>query len=100
MLLGVWVALGLLQQGAGLVFAEGEHMLRTRLLRQRDDALVVGRGADKHGWIGIADEVFDFSLLVGRIERQEDVSGAQCGQIQDHGFHGFFYLHGDAAGIG
>lgn len=41
--LGVWVALGLLQQGAGLVFAEGEHMLRTRLLRQRDDALVVGR---------------------------------------------------------
>ncbi|MCY1384650.1 hypothetical protein D9M69_729350 [compost metagenome] len=61
---------------------------------------MVLRAADHHGRFGVANEVFDLCTLVGGVERQEHMAGAQGGEVEHHGFDRFFHLDRDARGGG
>ena len=82
-----------LQQGAAAVVTEGENTLRTALESDFRDPAKILRRAHHHGRLGVGDEIFDFSALVGRIQRQEHIAGTQGGQVQRHGLDRFFHLH-------
>ncbi len=84
------------QQRAGAIVVEGEDMAGTGLERDLADPAEVAAGADHHRRLGIADEIFDFRALVGGVQRQEDIAGAQGRQVQQHRLDRFFHLHGDA----
>ena len=91
---------GALEQAAGAVVTQGEHMLRAQGEGDFADPAKVAGAAHHHGGLGVADEVFDLGALVGGVERQEHVARAQRGQVQGHGFDGLFDLHGHAAAFG
>ena len=94
------VVRGAIEQAAGAVVTQGEHMLRAQGEGDFADPAKVAGAAHHHGGLGVADEVFDLGALVGGVERQEHVARAQRGQVQGHGFDGFFDLHGHAAAFG
>ena len=87
---------GALQQAAAAVLAQREHMARAGLERELADPTEVLGAADDHRRLGVGNEVADLGRLVGRIQRQKHVAGAQRGQVQQHGLHRFFYLHRNA----
>ena len=52
--------------------------------------------AHHHRRLGVADEVVDLGRLVGGVQRQVDMAGAQHGQVQHQRFDDSFGLHRDA----
>ena len=57
-------------------------------------------GADDDARLGVGDEVLDLARLVGGVQRQEDMAGAQHAQVQQHRLDRFFGLHRDARALG
>ena len=84
------------EQAARAVVVQGEDMLRSRLERNFADPTKIFAAAHHHGRFGVANEVLDFCTLVGRVQRQENIASAQCGEVEHHGFYRFFNLHGHA----
>jgi hypothetical protein len=85
-----------LQQRARAVVAEREHVDRAgpeRNLRQPREGL--GR-AHHQRRLGVADEVLDLGRLVGVVQRQEHVAGAQHRQVQHQRLDALVHLHGHA----
>ena len=91
---------GTLEQRAGAVVVQREHVAGAGLERDLADPAEVAGGAHDHGRLGVADEVFDLGALVGGVERQEDVAGAQRRQVQHHRFDRLVDLHRDARAFG
>ncbi|OQC06313.1 MAG: hypothetical protein BWX79_02115 [Alphaproteobacteria bacterium ADurb.Bin100] len=89
-----------LQQGAGAIVAQGEHVFRARSEGDLADPAKIFRAANHHGGLGIADEILDFGALVSRVQRQEHIACAQRGEVQQHGFDRFFDLHRHPAALG
>ena len=79
-----------------LRLVQREHVLRARLERDLRHPAEILRRADHHRRLGVADEVFEFGRLVGGIQRQVDIAGAQRRQIEEQRFRRFFDLHRDA----
>ena len=96
----VAVVRGPLQQAAGAVLAQCEHMLRPRLESDLADPAKVGRAANHDSRFGIADEILDLGALVGGVERQEHITSTQGRQVKHHRFDRFFDLHRHAAACG
>ena len=85
------------EQAAAAIVAEGEDEGRPGgegELGRPDEIL---RRADEDGGLGVADEVADLVALVGGVERQVDVAGAQHGQVEEQRLDRFLDLHRDPA---
>ena len=91
---------GPVEQAAGAVVVQGEHMLCTGLERNLADPAKIGPAAHHHGRLCVANEILDLGTLVGGVERQKDTAGAQTCQIKHHGFDRFFDLNGHPAALG
>ena len=86
---------GPFEQAAAAIVAEGEDEGRSggeRELGRPDEVL---RRADEDGGLGVADEVADLVALVGGVERQVDVAGAQHGQVEEQRLDRLLDLHRD-----
>ena len=82
------------EQRAGAVVAQREHVLRAALESDLADPAKILRAANHHSRFGVANEILHFSALVGGVERQKHITGAQSGQVQHQRFHRLFHLHG------
>jgi len=89
-----------LQQRAGAVVIEREDMAGSGLEGDLADPAEVPAATDHHGRFGVADEVFDLGALVGGVQRQEHVAGAQRRQVQQHRLDRFLHLHRDPGALG
>ena len=84
------------EQRTGAVVAQREHVLRAALEGDLADPAKILRAANHHGRFGVANEILYFSALIGRVQRQKHITGAQRGQVQHQRFHRFFHLHSHA----
>ncbi len=75
-------------------------MLRACLERYFANPAKVGTGANHHGGLCVADEVFNFGTLIGRVQRQKHIACAERCQVKHHGFNRLFDLDSDAAALG
>ena len=93
---GVGVAAmgGAVQQAAGAVVAQREHVGGAGREGDLADPAEVLRAADHHRGLGVADEIFHFAALVGGVERQKHITRPQRGQVQHGGFDRLLHLHG------
>ena len=85
---GVHIAVlrGTFEQAALALVVQGEHVVRTGLKRQFADPSEIARATDQHRGFGIAQKILQLGALVGHIERQIHIAGAQRGQVEQHGF--------------
>ena len=89
----VAVVRGALEQAAGAVVVQGEHMARAGLKGNFAHPPKVFTGAHHHSGFGIAHKVSHLGALVSGVERQKHMACAQGGQIQQHGLDRLFHLH-------
>jgi hypothetical protein len=86
---------GALEQAAAAVAAEAEHPAGAGgegELRQPGE--VLGR-ADQHARLGVAEEIAQLVALVGGVERQVDMAGAQHRQVEEKRLDRLLGLDGD-----
>ena len=93
----VWLKGGAVQQGATAVVVQRVDMRGAGLEGDAADPGEVLARAHHHRRFGIADEIGDLLRLVGRVQRQVHMAGAQHGQVQHQRLHALFGLHGHAA---
>jgi hypothetical protein len=84
-----------LQQRTGTVVVQGEHILRAGAESDLADPAEIARRTHHHRGLGIANKVFDFTTLVGGVQRQEYMASTQCRQIQQRSLDRLFHLHCD-----
>ncbi len=88
---------GALEQAAAAIVAQGEDVRRPGGERElRRPGEILGR-ADEDGRLGVAEEVADLVALVGGVERQVDVAGAQHRQVEEQRLDRLVDLHRDPA---
>ena len=88
------------EQAAGAVVIQGEHMLGACLEGDLADPAKIGPTAHHHSRLGVANEILNLSALVGGVEWQKHAACAQASQVQHHGFDRFFDLHGHPTALG
>ena len=91
---------GAIQQRAGAVVIERKDMLRAGGKRQFAEPAEIGAAANHHRRLCIADEIVHLGTLVGGVQWQKHVAGAQGGQVKHHRLDRFFNLHGNARAVG
>ncbi len=86
-----------LEQAAAAVVAEGEDPGRSRGEGELGGPDEILRRADEDGRFGIADEIGDLVALVGGVERQVDMAGAQHREVEQQRLDRLLDLHRDPA---
>ena len=75
---------GTLQQRAGAIIIEREHMSNTGLESNFAHPTEVFAGTDHHCRFGIANKVRHLSALVGGVQRQKYQAGTQRSKVEQH----------------
>jgi hypothetical protein len=88
---------GALEQRAAAVVAEREHVARAGGKGDLAERAEARRRAHQHRRLGVAEEVLDLGRLVGAVQRQVDMAGAQHRQVQDERLDALVDLHRDPA---
>jgi hypothetical protein len=88
---GRFVARAVPQLAAAAVDGEHERAVADRL----DHADAPGAAHD-HARLGVAEEILELALLIRRVERQVDESGAQAREVEGEHLPMLVRLHGDA----
>ena len=93
--MAIAVVCGTFQQTAAAIVVERENMFRAGLeCDSRHPGEILVR-TDHHARLGIADEIFDLTRLVGGVERQVDEAGAKHRQVQHQGLDRLLGLNRD-----
>ncbi len=74
------------EQAAGAVVVQREDMLRARLEGDLADPAKLRAATHHHSRFGVFNEVRHFGALVGGVERQKHIPGAQGGQVEHQRF--------------
>ena len=85
-----------LQQAPPALIVQGHHIAAALLKGQLADPTEVGGGTHHHRGFGVANEVFQLSALVSRVERQKHMTCSQGGEVQHQRLYRLVHLNGDA----
>ena len=87
------------EQRAAAVVAQREQVRHAMATRDRLDPAQVRGAADDHRRLGVRDEVVDLGGLVGGVQRQERIAGAQRREIEQHRLGRLVDLHRDPCAL-